>query len=73
MVGATGLGACAPAGGAQVVAMPAGGCDGAEAKRADGADGRTGGAAFFVLVRRRRVKRYRIATITASGDRINIE
>jgi hypothetical protein len=53
--------------------MPAGGCEGAEAARADGADGRTAGAAFFCLVRRRRVKRYRIATITASGDRINIE
>ena len=73
MVGATGLGACAPAGGAHVVAIPAGGCDGPEAERADGADGRTGGAAFFCLVRRRRVKRYRIATITASGDRIKIE
>jgi hypothetical protein len=40
-----------------VVAIPAGGCDGAEAERADGADGRIGGAAFFPLVRRRRVKR----------------
>jgi hypothetical protein len=56
-----------------VVAIPAGGCDGLEADRDSGAAGRTGGDAFLRLVRRRRVNRYRIATITASGDRINIE
>ena len=55
-VGATGLGACAPAGGAQVVATPADrDGSGVAWPRCEG--GRTGGAAFLCLVRRRRVKR----------------